>query len=119
MPDAAAHKLQETVDEIVGYRRRTRKLVFGLIAVTVASILAAAFAAYLFVRLHDSDIGNCVAGNQVRAQQEQLWDTLFVLAAKNTSGPPSAQSRKLTAEFLHDVKTTYAPVDCSVRYPFW
>lgn len=119
MPDAAAHKLQETVDEIVGYRKRTRKLVVGLVAVTVASLLAAGFAAYLFVRLHDSDIGNCFASNQVRAQQKQLWDTLFALAAKNSSGPPSAQSERLTAEFLHDVATTYAPVDCIVRYPFW
>lgn len=122
MPDAAAHKLQETVDEIVGYRKRTRKLVRGLLAVTVVSIAVAALAVYLFFRVHDSDIGNCLAGNQTRAQQEQLWDDLFTLSAENDNTAHQkvpASTAKFLAEFLHDVKTTYAPVDCAVRYPFW
>jgi hypothetical protein len=50
----------------------------------------------------------------------QLWDTLFVLASKNTgSTPPTARTLQLTGEFLDDVKATYAPVDCGQRYPFW
>jgi hypothetical protein len=119
MPEAAAHNLQRTVDEITGYRKRTRKLVGGLIAVTVVSALVAAAAAYLYIRLHDSNVNNCVAGNQTRTQQEQLWVTLFTLAAKGSPGPPTAKSRNLTAVFLHDVQVTYAPVDCASRYPFW
>jgi hypothetical protein len=119
MPEDAAHSLQRTVDGITGYRRRTRKLVGWLAAVTAASLLVAGFACFLYIRLHDSNVGNCAAGNVTRAQQKQLWGTLFTLASENTSSPPSAQSRKLTAEFLGDVKATYAPVDCSSRYPFW
>jgi hypothetical protein len=119
MPEDAAHNLQRTVDEITGYRKRTRKMVIGLIAVTAVSLLVAAFAVYLYIRLHDSQVGNCIAGNQTRVEQEQLWDTLFALAAKNDSRSQTAQSRKLTAVFLHDVQVTYAPVDCTARYPFW
>jgi hypothetical protein len=119
MPEDAAHNLQRTVDEITGYRKRTRKLVTGLIAVTVVALLVAAGAGYLYVQLHDSQVNNCVIGNQTRAQQEQLWETLFALASKGSTSPPSAQNLKLTAEFLGDVKSTYAPVDCTKRYPFW
>lgn len=119
MSEATSHSLQQTVDEITGYRRRTRKLVGGLVAVTAVSILVAAFACYLYIRLHDSNVNNCVAGNQTRAQQVQLWNTLFTLAAKNSSSPPTAQSRELTSEFLHAVKVTFTPVNCSTRYPFW
>jgi hypothetical protein len=119
MPDAAAHKLQETVDQITWYRRRTRKLVVGLIAVTAVSILVAALAVYLFFRVHDSDVGNCAAGNQTRAQQLQLWNDLFVLSAEDATARPTAKTQRLVGEFLGDVKKTYAPVDCSKRYPFW
>lgn len=119
MSEATSHSLQQTVDEITGYRRRTRKLVGGLVAVTAVSLLVAALACYLYVRLHDSQVGNCAAGNQTRMQQEQLWNTLFALAAKNSTSPQNAQSRELTTEFLRDVKKTYAPVNCSTRYPFW
>lgn len=119
MPDAAAHKLQETVDQITGYRKRTRKLVVGLIAVTAVSIAVAALAVYLFFRVHDSDIGNCLASNQTRAQQLQLWNDLFTLSAKNATSKPTAKTEQLAREFLGDVRRTYAPVDCSVRYPFW
>lgn len=122
MPDATAHKLQETVDEIVGYRKRTRKLVRGMLAVTVVSITVAALAVYLFFRVHDSDIGNCLAGNQTRGQQELLWENLFALSAANNAAShqkPPPSTAKFLAEFLHDVKTTYAQVDCSTRYPFW
>lgn len=119
MPEDAAHSLQRTVDEITGYRRRTRKLVRGLIAVTAVSVLLALASAYLYVHQHDSNVGNCSAGNVTRTQQEKLWDTLFALASKGRTGPPSAQTRQLTAEFLGDVRATYRPVDCGRRFPFW
>ncbi len=119
MPDAAAHKLQETVDQITGYRKRTRKLVIGLTAVTAVSIAVAALAVYLFFRVHDSDIGNCLASNQTRAQQLQLWNDLFALSAKNPASKPTAKTEQLSREFLADVKRTYTPVDCTARFPFW
>lgn len=119
MPEEAAHALQRTVDEITGYRKRTRKLVAGLTAVTAVSIAVAALAVYLFFRVHDSDIGNCLAGNQTREQQLQLWNDLFALSAKSTASRPTAKTEQLTREFLGDVRKTYAPVSCSVRYPFW
>lgn len=119
MPDAAAHQLQKTVDEITGYRKRTRKLVIGLAAVTVIAVLVAVAAGYLFIRLHDSQVGNCVVGNQTRGQELQLWDTLFALSERAAASKPSAKTVALTNEFLRDVKTTYAPIDCSTRFPFW
>lgn len=119
MAEQAAHNLQQTVDEITGYRKRTRKLVRGLIAVTAVSLLVTALVVYLFIRLHDSDVGNCMASNLTRAQQEQLWNDLFSLSARASTGKPSAKTQQLTSEFLGDVRKTYAPVNCSVRYPFW
>lgn len=119
MAEAASHKLQETVDEITGYRKRTGRLVRGLMAVTVVSVLLAAAAVYLFVRLHDSDLGNCTAGNQVRAQQQQLWYDLFTLSAQDGNSRPTAKTRQLTSEFLGDVRMTYQPVNCTTRYPFF
>lgn len=119
MPDAAAHKLQETVDQITGYRKRTRKLVTGLIAVTAVSIAVAALAVYLFFRLHASQVDNCTAANQTRVQQEQLWDTVLALSAKNPANKPTAKTEQLSREFQGVVKKTYAPVDCSARYPLW
>jgi hypothetical protein len=119
MAEAAAHRLQETVDEITGYRKRTKKLVLGLAAALVVAILVAVGCGYLFIRLHDSDVGNCTAGNQTRAQQLQLWDDLFALSAQDATSKPTAKTQRLTGEFLDDVKETYAPVNCSTRYPFW
>ena len=119
MAEAASHKLQQTVDEITGYRKRTRKLVNGLIVVTAASVLLAAAAVYLFIRQHDSDLGNCTAANVTRAQQEQLWNDLFTLSAQAATTRPTARTRKLTSEFLGDVRVTYRPVDCTTRYPFF
>ena len=116
MSEGAAHALQRTVDEITGYRKRTGKLVKGLIAVTVVSILVAALAVYLFFRVHDSDIGNCTAGNQARAQQEQLWQDVLGLAV----GPhPTAAGLEFEGKTLADVREAFAAADCSARYPLW
>ena len=123
MPDEAAHKLQETVDEIVGYSRRTRVLVERIrrlarwqIVLTVACLLVAAGAGYLYVRLHDDQVGNCQAANQSRMQQEKLWDTFLTLAA----GPhPTPVVRAAELKLLNQGKETYVQVDCNARYPFW
>lgn len=116
MSEGAAHALQRTVDEITGYRKRTGKLVKGLIAVTVVSILVAALAVYLFFRVHDSDVGNCAASNQVRAQQLQLWQNVLSLAV----GPhPTAAGLGFEGKTMADVREAFAPVDCSARYPLW
>lgn len=115
MAEAASHKLQETVAEIVGIKR----LVRWVLAVSIACVLLVALAGYLYFQLHDSQVSNCENGNQTRGQQEQLWDTLFALSAEDETSKPSAQTQKLLNEFLGDVKETYAPVDCAARYPFW
>lgn len=116
MPEDAAHNLVKTVDEITGYGRRTRALV---IRAAVVAVVLFTLSGFLYVQVHDSQLNNCNAGNVSRTQQKQLWETLFALASKGSASPPSAESRKLTAEFLGDVKATYVPVDCAARYPFW
>lgn len=112
----AAHSLQRTVDEITGYGRRTRKLVIRAAAVAVVLFILFGF---LYFRLHQSQLDNCAAGNQTRMKQEQLWNTVFTLSAQSSSTPQTAQTRKLTAVFLHAVQVTYAPVNCAARYPLW
>lgn len=116
MAEAASHKLQETVDEITGYRKRTRKLVIGLITVTVLSVLAAAASVYLFIRQHDSDVGNCTAGNTTRVQQAQLWHDVISLAVGPHPVPLALAFEQKTDQ---DVAQTYAQVDCSVRFPLF
>jgi hypothetical protein len=116
MPEAAAHALQRTVDEITGYRKRTRKLVAGLIAVTVIAVLVAVGCGWLFIRQHDSQVGNCADNNQTRAQQKGLWiDFISIIAPPH----PTAAVRKAEDLILRDVTATYTPVDCSGRYPLW
>jgi hypothetical protein len=116
MPEAAAHKLQETVDEITGYGRRTRKLVWGLVSITFASVLLVVGTGYLFIRVHDSQLDSCTASNQSRAQQEQLWTTFLAIAA----GPhPAPSVLPKLHELQHAVSATYTPVNCQARYPLW
>lgn len=116
MSEAAAHNLQRTVDEITGYRARTRKLVISLIAVTAVAVLVAAGCAYLFFRLHDSQLGNCAAGNMTRAQQGKLWFTFISVVA---GAHPTLVVRRAEDLILGDVTVTYAPVNCAARYPLW
>jgi hypothetical protein len=112
---AGAHKLQVTVAQMMGIRR----LVRWQLALTVTAVLVVAFAVYLFIRQHDNAVSNCEAGNRVKAQAEQLWFTLFNLAAKDSTTKPTPEAVKLTAVFLADVKSTYAAVNCTAQYPFW
>lgn len=109
-------ELRKTVDEITGYRKRTRKLVIGLVVVTAVSVAVACGCGYLFFRLHDSQVGNCVSGNMTRAQQGQLWVTFIGVVA---GSHPTLVVRKAETLILRDVAATYAPVDCSDRYPLW
>jgi hypothetical protein len=119
MPEAAAHKLQETVDEITGYSERTRKLVWGLSAVTAACVLLVVLVALLYIRQHQNQLSNCQSGNQTKAQQAKFWGEVLDLSVKNSKAPPTPQEQRVLAVFLHDVAVTYAPLDCDARYPFW
>lgn len=60
MPEAAAHELQKTVDEITGYSRRTRKLFWWLAAIAVVSLaLAAANVAFTVHQVSANDQKFC------------------------------------------------------------
>lgn len=113
MPEAAAHNLQKTVDEITGYSRRTRKLV---IRAAVVAIILFILSGFLYVRVHQSQIDNCTASNQTRMQSQQLWNTFITVVAGNH---PSLVVSQAEAKILGDVAATYAPVNCAARYPFW
>jgi hypothetical protein len=119
MPEQAAHKLQETVDQITGYSRRTRRLVRGLVAVTVACVVLVVFVAFLYVRLHENQVSNCQAGNQAKVQQVRFWGEVLSLSARSSKTPPTPQEESTLKVVLHDVAVTYAPADCAARYPFW
>jgi hypothetical protein len=131
MPEAAAHELQRTVDEITGYSRRTRKLVWWLAAlgavalalgvvVTVLAISTSNQAAALSrttTDLHSAQLSNCALSNSIKARETALWHTLFTLASEGAPGKPSAETQKLTAEFLGDVDNTFTQVNCAKAYP--
>jgi type II secretory pathway pseudopilin PulG len=137
MPDAAMHKLQQTVDEIVGYRRRTRKLVVGLLAVTAVSLALAVVVSILYVSsldqaaalrtqtaalrtqtaaLHSAQLANCAVSNGIKAKETALWHTLFTLSELDATSKPSAKTLRLTALFLHDVDTTFPQLNCAKAY---
>jgi hypothetical protein len=110
--------------------RRTWKFVLFDITLTVAlavsSFIAvrasdsahnaqgAAVAARAAAQVAEQDNRNlCLSSNASRAQQTGLWDFLFRLA-----GPaPTAQGRKLDAEFLHHVSVVFSPRDCAKVNP--
>jgi hypothetical protein len=113
MPEEAAHELQRTVDEIVGYSRRTRKLVANIrklvIALAVEAVLGVAVTVIVIIllisyrdqgtalrqqtftvqqqatALHKSQLANCALSNETKAKELTLWHDLFTLSAQNNN----------------------------------
>lgn len=110
---------EQVVPKLNAVLQWRRRFVIGLTIGIGIILLYLGFVSFLYVRLHDSQIDNCRSSNQTRTAQEQLWVTLFDLAARDDTRQPSAQAKRLTDEFLADVRETYAQVDCTTRYPFW
>lgn len=133
MPEAAEHELQKMVDEIVGYRKRTRWLRWGTAALAVVSMVLGITVAILFAgqdsqtatlrqqttALHQDQLANCANANGIRSRERALWNTLFELSAPANTGqpPPSAKVAALQREFLHDVDVTFATVNCAKAFP--
>lgn len=118
MPEATAHQLQRTVDEITGYSRRTRKLIWGLalsividIALTVIIAFLTASALNANSTLHKAQLTACGIGNQSRLQQIRLWDEVLAV-----SKPANAHEAQVDRQFRAFVSTTFAPVDCAKLY---
>lgn len=115
MADDARSSLQRTVDEITGYSRRTRKIIWGLVisivldvALTVVIGFLTASALHANSTLHESQLNACALTNQSRAENLGLWDYLFHLA-----GGAKTPADKL---LLARVDKTFAPEDCAAIY---
>jgi hypothetical protein len=148
MPEEAAHQLQQTVDEIVGYSRRTRALVANIrrlvIGLAVEAVLCLAVTVIVIIllisyrdqgtalrnqtaalqqqaaALHKSQLANCALSNETKAKELTLWHDLFTLSAQNNNASGQkvpASTAKFLEQFLGDVNTTYAPLNCAKLYP--
>ncbi|HEY2088201.1 MAG TPA: hypothetical protein VGH54_19565 [Mycobacterium sp.] len=128
MPEAAEHKLQGMVDEIVGYRQRTRWWRWGTAVLAVVSLALGITVGILVIgygnqaaalsrqtdALHSSQLANCTVSNRAKTEAEGLWLTFIGLLA----GPhPSAAVKTAEARFIADVHRTYVLVDCPRAYP--
>lgn len=119
MPDQAAHQLQKTVDEITGYSRRTRKLIWGLAVSLALDITLSVIIAILSVSalsassaVHRSQLAACAIANQTRVQQIQLWQFVITLSQQQ---PDANKAELRTFEaYLHK---TFGSVDCRKLYP--
>ena len=126
MPERAAHELQHTVDEITGYSKRTRKLVFGLVAVSVLVTATAVIAIVVAINsmhqntaitaqaraIHQAQLNACDIGNQGRTAQIRLWNFVISLSAKSPNSSPAT-----LRTFEAFVTKTFRPVDCRKLYP--
>jgi hypothetical protein len=134
MPEAAAHELQRMVDEIVGYRQRTRWLRWGTTALAVVSLALGVTVGILVIgygnqastlsqqqtALHRAQLANCGVANGIRAKETALWHTLFALSAANNSATGMKESpatQKFLAQFLGAVNSTFKQVNCAKAYP--
>jgi hypothetical protein len=125
--------LQRTVDEITGYSRRTRRLIWGLIATTVLDIALTVVLGFtvsqannastantqLVKALHTAQLTVCANGNTFRANQTTIWQDFVKIITKPAAGEPAAQIAKantLAAEFLAYVATVNHPVNCTALY---
>jgi hypothetical protein len=124
---ATGHELTVMVDEIVGYKKRTRWLRWGTLGLAVVALALAIFVGIQnnAIRdqadaLHSAQLANCAVSNGIKAKELTLWHNLFALSAANNAAshqkvPPS--TAKFLAEFLHDVAVTFQPLDCAKAYP--
>jgi hypothetical protein len=124
MPEQAKSELQHIVDEITGYRRRTRVY---YIAVSFVAVLAIAIGVLVFFlnrhdnttqnaiseQIHQSQLDNCATANRNRIKDEQLWRTFIKLVAPH----PDANARAIEAQFFPILHAKDTPVNCVKVYP--
>jgi hypothetical protein len=124
--DDARSSLQKTVDEITGYSKRTRKLMWGLavsiildITLTVVLGFVSADALSANAALHSSQLVSCANGNIFRTDQDTIWRDFIGLIAKPSAGEPAAQvarTDKLAASFLTYVTRVNHAINCTALY---
>lgn len=132
--------LQKTVDEITGYSRRTRKVMWALAAslvldITLTVVLSiVAFQAHgtadtnsqlvqevhmQQVALHAAQLSACAGGNTFRADQNVIWKDFIRILTTPTATSTKAQvakADKLAAQFLAYVSTVNHAVNCAKLY---
>lgn len=92
--------------------RRTRHIVWGLVASLALDLLLTAGFAYVAVQANNTQQSNlalCESGNHSRAQQIELWDYVISLGG----APKTARQQKVEAEFEVHLHKILAPRNCS------
>ena len=126
MPHEAKSELQKTVDEITGYKVRTRRILIVLaaavlldIALTVAVIALGSGVRsqtrqnrQLITEIHASQVNACQLGNKTGTAQAFLWETALTLAFSKAPANVRAQEKLI----IPYVQRTFTPVDCTRLY---
>ena len=132
--------LQQTVDEITGYSRRTRKLMWALagslvLDITLTVVLSiVAFQAHgtastnaelvqeLHMQqsaLHAAQLEACAGGNTFRADQDVIWGRFIGILTTPTATSTKAEvakADKIAAQFLAYISQVNHPVNCAELY---
>lgn len=126
MPDITPKSaLQQTVDDMTGYSRRTRKIIWGLaVSIALDVVLTVVLGLTAFqahdaassntqlvqkvnaqqaalhmqqVALHAAQLSACANGNVFRVNQTTIWRDFIGIVAKPAAGESAAQVAKADA----------------------
>lgn len=114
-------KLEEVpFDRVLKQYNRQRSLLQALLALVVALVVVVAVLVVVTVRVyrnshdiattHDIVVANCVAGNEFRAGERELWGFIFDAPPAT---PRSVQQQKQFDDLKEIVDRIFAQRDCS------
>lgn len=143
-PDAAAiraaERLEQSVDglrEEIGTLRdlgqRNRRLIWGLAVSLILDVLLSVAVAVVAVKSTDAadrateatslanrnrqtQVATCLASNDTRAANIQLWNYVLDLAAKGNPNPTPQQTERIK-QFKTYLAEVFAPRDCNASTP--
>ena len=110
------------------YGRTNRHLIVVTFASIALDLILTFFLVFTYSTAHDAGqvasaehsslIASCVAGNQTRAEQVQLWDHLAALSTPPPHETPAQKARgeQEIAMLLQYIRRVFKPRDCAVAY---
>lgn len=117
-----AEALTDEAARLHQYGKRNRHLIRGVIISLAFDLLLTCgglWVAYRANQAHDAatqvhqvQVSTCVATNQTRAQNAQLWYDIVLIAEQNAT-QRTAKQRQQIDQFKAQINTVFAPRDCS------
>ncbi len=112
--------LNAQVEAQESYGRRNRRMIWWLVVSLLFDVVLTAVIATVAVQanrtsdratqIHSQQVSTCLAGNEARAKNVQLWEFVFKLTSTTEQTPEQKARVVKFRAYLYD---TFAPRDCS------